>query len=301
MALKKGICKNFDNCTLAEKPEIQEVDSSEFRCAECGKELYEYTEPPKRFPLKLILIIVAALLLIGGGIWAYFGLIKDRPEKEKESVSLSLNKEVISLYVGENDTLKATVSTQPSNAKVSVSFISDNPSVVNLSNDGVVKATGQGEASITVIARMESGAADTASVYVTVNKMPEQPTPDEQSNNSDGRNQEIDIDWNVPVNVCDDEISTTLNSLIGKHTNIAARVNPILRKYFVKNAVVDKIGVNGSTLVNYHQPIKDYLETICASKYLNKIKVIEVKRNSIGRISYLKVQEVHYRDPQAKE
>ena len=175
MALKKGICKNFDNCTLAEKPEIQEVDSSEFRCAECGKELFEYKEPPPPFPLKLILIIVAVLLLIGGGVWAYFGLIKDRPEKEKESVSLSLNKEVISLYVGENDTLKATVSTQPSNAKVSVSFISDNPSVVNLSNDGVVKATGQGEASITVIAQMETGIADTALAKVIVNEKPKDP------------------------------------------------------------------------------------------------------------------------------
>lgn len=174
MALKKGICKNFDNCTLAEKPEIQEVDSSEFRCAECGKELYEYKEPPKRFPLKLILIIVAALLFTGGGICAYFGLFKDRPKVE-ESVSLSLNKEVITLYVGESDTLKATVYSQPEDANITVFYTSDNENVAHVGNNGVVKAIGQGEASITVIARMESGIADTALSKVIVVEKPAPP------------------------------------------------------------------------------------------------------------------------------
>lgn len=176
MALKKGICKNFDNCTLAEKPEIQEVDSSEFRCAECGKELYEYTEPPKRFPLKLILIIVAALLLIGGGIWAYFGLIKDRPPKVEESISLTLNKEEISLYVGESDTLKATVYSQPEDANITVFYTSDNENVAHIGNNGIVKAVGQGEASITVVAQTETGIADTALTKVIVDKL-EEPTP----------------------------------------------------------------------------------------------------------------------------
>lgn len=168
MALKKGVCKNFENCTLADNNEIQEVDSSEFRCAECGKELYEYKEPEPPFPLKLILIIVAALLLIGGGVWAYFGLIKDRPLKPEESVSLSLNKEIISLYVGESDTLKATVYSQPEDAIVSVSFTTDNSNVINLGNDGAVKAIDQGEASIIVIAQIESGIADTSWVKVSI-------------------------------------------------------------------------------------------------------------------------------------
>ena len=41
MAIKKGICKNFDNCSLADNNEIQEVDSTEFKCQECGKDLHE--------------------------------------------------------------------------------------------------------------------------------------------------------------------------------------------------------------------------------------------------------------------
>jgi hypothetical protein len=178
MALKKGICKNFENCTLADNNEIQEVDSSEFRCTECGKELHEITDERHRhFPTKLIFIIVAAIILIGGGIWAYFGLIKGCSDKVEESVSLSLNKDEISLYVGESDTLVATVSAQPSDAKVSVSFTSNNPKVVNIGNDGAIKAISQGEAYITVIARMESGIADTIQVKVVTYEVNYEPNP----------------------------------------------------------------------------------------------------------------------------
>lgn len=176
MALKKGICKNFENCPLADNEEIQEVDSSEFICTyeQCGKPLHEL--PPKKPPEPpLPIIIAAAIILIGGGIWAYFGLIKGR-QKVEESVLLSLNKERISLCVGESDTLKATVYSQPENAKVSVSFTSDNSNVVSLGNEGIVKAIGQGEASITVVAQTETGIADTALTKVIVDKL-EEPTP----------------------------------------------------------------------------------------------------------------------------
>lgn len=176
MALKKGVCKNFYNCTLADNNEIQEVDSSEFKCTECGKELHEIPDEDPHPNPKIILIIVAALILIGGGIWAYFGLIKDRPEKEKGSVSLSLNKEVISLYVGESDTLKATVYSQPEDANITVFYTSDNENVAHIGNNGIVKAVGQGEASITVVAQTETGIADTALTKVIVDKL-EEPTP----------------------------------------------------------------------------------------------------------------------------
>lgn len=74
MALKKGVCKNFENCTLADNQEIQEVESSEFRCTECGKPLSEPdSKPPKHFPqwAKIIVAVVALAGLITGGFFLF--------------------------------------------------------------------------------------------------------------------------------------------------------------------------------------------------------------------------------------
>lgn len=92
MAKVKGICKNFDNCTLADKGEVQEVESTEFRCAECEKELYPVngstttigdptsTGGPK---LPVIIVVVVVLLgLIGGG---YFLLSSNKAKKKAEA------------------------------------------------------------------------------------------------------------------------------------------------------------------------------------------------------------------------
>lgn len=80
MALKKGVCKNFDNCSLADNNEIQEVDSTEFKCQECGKDLHELEgkiKDPTGGNKKLPLIIAAAVVVLGGGgAGAYFGLSK---------------------------------------------------------------------------------------------------------------------------------------------------------------------------------------------------------------------------------
>lgn len=89
MAIKKGICKNFDNCDLADNKEIQEVDSTEFKCQECGKDLHELDEGAGKIPggggginKKLIGIIVAAIVLIGGGVGAALGLSGNKGESE---------------------------------------------------------------------------------------------------------------------------------------------------------------------------------------------------------------------------
>lgn len=74
MALKKGICKNFENCTLADNQEIQEVESSEFRCTECGKPLFEPdSKPPKHFPkwAKILIAVIALAGLVTGGFFLF--------------------------------------------------------------------------------------------------------------------------------------------------------------------------------------------------------------------------------------
>lgn len=97
--------------------------------------------------------------------------IKDSP-LPKKFVSLSLNKEKIDLYVGESDTLKATVDYQPGDANISVFYTSDNENIVHVGNNGGVLAISKGEANITVIARMESGVADTVQAKVAINERP---------------------------------------------------------------------------------------------------------------------------------
>lgn len=88
MAKVKGICKNFDNCTLADKGEVQEVESTEFRCAECEKELYpvEKTGGPTgpsgpKLPV-IIAVIVLVLGLAGGG---YYFINSNKAKKKAEA------------------------------------------------------------------------------------------------------------------------------------------------------------------------------------------------------------------------
>ena len=87
MALKKGICKNFDNCDLADNKEIQEVDSSEFKCSECGKELYEIQEETKKTKSKLLIIIIAAVVIIGGVV---VGIVLSKGEEQLSPVSVDI-------------------------------------------------------------------------------------------------------------------------------------------------------------------------------------------------------------------
>lgn len=87
MALKKGICKNFDNCDLADNKEIQEVDSSEFICAECGKELYEIQEESKKPKSKLLIIIIAAVVIIGGVV---VGIVLSKGDEQLPPVSVDI-------------------------------------------------------------------------------------------------------------------------------------------------------------------------------------------------------------------
>ena len=76
MAIKKGICKNYGECDIADtKPlVIQEADSTNFVCEECGSPLTEYKEstgPNEDNKLKIILASIAGLAIVGGGGWAF--------------------------------------------------------------------------------------------------------------------------------------------------------------------------------------------------------------------------------------
>lgn len=76
MAKKKGVCHNYDDCELAEKKVVQEVDEFEFFCTECGKELTPADSDDgvtgKKKRLKAIAIASGTVVAVGAavaGIW----------------------------------------------------------------------------------------------------------------------------------------------------------------------------------------------------------------------------------------
>lgn len=83
MALKKGICKNYDNCSLADSGEIQETDPTEFKCSECGKDLHEIKDGPGPGTKLPLIIGGAAAVLIGLGGGGYFLFSGNKPDDDR--------------------------------------------------------------------------------------------------------------------------------------------------------------------------------------------------------------------------
>lgn len=152
MAIKKGVCKNYGECDLADERKIQEVDSADFVCEECGRPLSECEGGNKKTtapnPKKKFLIAgIAGLAVIGGGIAAIFGLSgKDTPDGGTIK-NVSLSKSQDSLVVGNNDTLKAFVS--PIGVTSTLKWASSDTTVLKVEN-GIVTAVGEGNAKIGV-------------------------------------------------------------------------------------------------------------------------------------------------------
>ncbi len=82
MAKVQGICKNIDECSLAESREVQELERSEqFVCSECGKALVPPTGRPttgggngdnERKKKIATIAAVAAVVLVALGTGSYF-------------------------------------------------------------------------------------------------------------------------------------------------------------------------------------------------------------------------------------
>lgn len=85
----KGICRNIDGCELAAKKEVQEVDSENFVCKECGEPLYQVSagrsggmNPQKKKKVKMLVILLIALLVIAGIVIAIVMISRNAAEKE---------------------------------------------------------------------------------------------------------------------------------------------------------------------------------------------------------------------------
>ncbi|MBR5352596.1 MAG: Ig-like domain-containing protein [Bacteroidales bacterium] len=174
MAIKKGVCKNFDNCSLADKHEIQDVESTEFVCRECGKTLYPLDGGGGGGTKKRMIILIAlALAVVGVAVGAVFGIKSGKLTNlfglgDKQSFSTIIEKDDFNMKVGETDTVK--VICQPADAEVNVSYFSDNENVAVVTNAGVLHAVGAGKTTVTAIVQFSKNHSDTLSASVTVKK-----------------------------------------------------------------------------------------------------------------------------------
>lgn len=166
MSQKKGICKNYGECDLADEKIIQERDSSEeFICEnpQCRQRLYEL-EPPKppKPPIGWIILGVVLIVIIVVVIL----LMKNRGI-ETEPLALTLNKTNVELEVTDADTLGVTVT--PDGTNVSISWLSDNEEVATVTN-GIVTAKTVGEARVIIVAKTETEELRDTCIYTVLPK-----------------------------------------------------------------------------------------------------------------------------------
>ncbi len=164
MAIKKGICKNYGECDIADTkpPVIQEADSTNFVCEECGKPLTECGKtPPPPPPIKTILAAIAGLAVVGGG-GAYYFLSSSATTPQPEQVTLT--KSASKLVVGQADTLQAIVT--PIEATAQFEWTSSDANIVSVDN-GIVKALAEGKAQISVQVAGAEGLTDVCTYTVT--------------------------------------------------------------------------------------------------------------------------------------
>ena len=143
MAKIKGICKNIDGCDLAADKVIQEADSFDFKCSECGKELTPLEDKKKKkrkgFPIPTIIAGVVILLAIIVSIFVFSG----DPKVEK----LTLDKDQVSLKPDQTESVVATV--EPLGVKPELVWKSSDEAVISV-NDGVITAKAVGKATVSV-------------------------------------------------------------------------------------------------------------------------------------------------------
>lgn len=159
-----GICTNRDNgdgkpCVKCAEKTVQQIRAGkDFVCEECGEKLTKVA-PPKTTNWPLIGGI-AAVVVLGGGAGAYFGLSGSDATGLK---ALSLNKSSLELIVGDADTL--IVANDPADVAAAYIWSSDKEDVAKVVN-GIVTAVGEGTAVITVKANENEGATATCSYTV---------------------------------------------------------------------------------------------------------------------------------------
>lgn len=168
---RKGKCTQAGVCSMYDKVQIITDDDAEFKCCECGEELTPYKEEEvvkdngdggkKK---KLIGIIVAVLAVIGGGVGAFFAFSGNSVK------GITLDKQEITLVVGQKDVLKATA--DPADAKATFTFKAGGKNI-EVSSGGEITALKKGDA--TIIVKCEENPELRATCKVTVTEPEAEP------------------------------------------------------------------------------------------------------------------------------
>lgn len=146
MAKIKGICKNIDGCDLAADKIVQEVDSFDFKCAECGKELSPIEEKKKKksgLPMPLIIGVAAVALL---AIICFSLFSGGSPKAE----NLTIDKANVTFKPDQTERLNVTI--EPIEVKAELVWQSSDETIVSI-KDGVVTAQKPGKATVKVFVK----------------------------------------------------------------------------------------------------------------------------------------------------
>lgn len=182
MAKKQGICKNVDGCSLAADKVIQEAESTQFVCEECGKPLSELskkssTKTDQGRSKKPLLLALLAAAIIALGVGAYFllrdqSVVVENPEppipetpidpKDTDTTAVADTPEVpeviavsqvqiapASITLQESDIADLMVGVFPEDATdKTVVWTSSDESIVVVSNTGHLVAMAAGKAQV---------------------------------------------------------------------------------------------------------------------------------------------------------
>lgn len=187
--LKTGKCVNVGKpCSKALKREIQEADSMNFVCSECGQKLVDavgqvnkdkkedetpinpHRSPKKTFMQKYgpMMGLGAGLLAIAGGVIAFLGGNGETLPPPPPPVPLVEKIDVtdqVTLKKGEAEQLTMTVA--PQGAEGTFVWRSSNEQVAIVDNQGQVTAVGNGEAQISVSLADNAAVSDVCACKVT--------------------------------------------------------------------------------------------------------------------------------------
>lgn len=266
MAIKKGICKNYGECDIADTkpPVIQEADSTEFVCKECGLPLYECTGGGDGGGLwKKIALGVAGTAILGGG--AYFllsgnntGTDTDTNSETSTTVAaevkdVSLSRTSNELIEGTRDTLQATVN--PEGCTATLKWASSNPSVVTVS-DGIVTAVAPGTAKIGV--QVTENKELTAFCEYTVKKAESGKTRKDESVIQSNGNGTLDMGYGIYTGSIKNGKPHGMGRLVYRQTTVINRTDNKQRKAQSGESIQGQF-VNGTFTIGKHFDINGHL------------------------------------------